>query len=229
MSFGYVVDFACPPKQVLGGTLAAATRVAEGARLAPDASACAPCVIACRGAVAEGPACLGIVTTPVSAEAERWLAARLPEALESLPGEVLKQAVQAGFQGARAAELRRAGKLAAKAPFTRGWGGLFRRFTVTTDQLIEQMFCAGDVEPAHALAILVQLGAVSVDGRVPVALDEGAGLAEVTAETAGRRARTQCAVTPTAADDASIAELKRFLSSLHAAFCVDARVIVVSD
>jgi len=47
MSFGYLIDYRCPPKDALGGTVAAATQLAEGAHLEPDrAGACGPCAIA---------------------------------------------------------------------------------------------------------------------------------------------------------------------------------------
>jgi hypothetical protein len=225
MSFGWVVDFACPPRQALGGPLVAATRLAEGARLEPDPVHCTPCCVA----AVEGPACIGVVTTPIPPAAERWLMERLPGDLESIAGEVIKQAVAAGFEGKRAHELRGAGKLAGRGPLERSWGGFFRRFTLSSDQLLEQMFCAGDLEPAHALAILVQLSALAVDGRVPKGLDEGAGLAELAQDVAARRGRTQCTVTPTPSDEAAIGELKRFLRALHGAFCADARVLVVAD
>jgi len=218
MAFGYVIDFACPAKDALGGTLQAATRIAEGARLVPAKSGCDACEI--------GDACIGVVSTPID---EKWLMERLPAELESISGEVVKQAVAAGFEGKRARELRASGKLEAPRPVERSWGGFFRKFTVTSDQLIEQMFCVGDIEPPQALAILVELGAVSVDGRIPKGLDEGTGLSELAEDVPARRKRTQCTVTATPSDESSTAELKRFLRALHAAFCLDKKVLVFGD
>jgi hypothetical protein len=221
MSFGYVIDFACPAKDALGGTLQAATRIAEGARLSAAKSGCDACEIA--------EACIGVVSTPISNAAEQWLVERLPGELESISGEVVKQAVAAGFDGKRGKELRAGGKLSSARPLERSWGGFFRKFTVTSDQLIEQMFCVGDIEPPQALAILVELGAVTVDGRVPKGLDEGAGLSELAEDVAARRKRTQCTVTDTPSDEKSTAEVKRFLRALHAAFCLDKKVLVFRD
>jgi hypothetical protein len=218
VAFGYVIDFACPAKDALGGTLQAATRIAEGARLTPAKSGCDACEI--------GDHCIGVVSTPLD---EKWLMDRLPEELESISGEVVKQAVATGFDGKRGKELRAGGKLGDSRPVERGWGGFFRKFIVTSDQLLEQMFCVGDIEPPQALAILVQLGAISVDGRVPRGLDEGGGLSELAEDVPARRKRTQCTVTATPSDGDSIAELKRFLRALHAAFCLDKNVRVFGE
>jgi hypothetical protein len=216
VSFGWVVESACPAKDALGGTLQAATKMAEGARLVPAKSGCDACAI--------GETCIGVVTMPMSTEAESWMMERLPPELESISGEVVKQAVAAGFDGKRGRELRKEGR-----PLERSWGGFFRKFTVTSDQLIEQMFCVGDIEPPQALAILVELGAVMVDGKIPTGLDEGAGLSELAEDIAARRKRTQCTVTPTPSDEPSIGELKRFLRALYAAFCLDKKVLIFGE
>jgi hypothetical protein len=221
VSFGYVIDFACPAKDALGGTLAAATRLGEGARLVPAQSGCDACDIA------DG--CIGVVAAPLAAEVEQWLMERLPGELESIAGEVIKQAVAAGFEGKRARELRRTGKLGGPRALERSWGGFFRKFTLTSDQLIEQMFCAGDLEPPQSLAILVELSALAVDGRVPTGLDEGAGLSELAEDVPSRRRRTQCTLTITPSDPPALAELKGFLRALHAAFCLDRNVLVFAD
>src|SRR5262249_47811928 len=144
MSFGYVIDFECAPKDALGGVRGAPTRLAEGASLEPDMNKdrCTACSLTTPGELG----CIGIVTTPISVEGERWLCERLPGTLETISGEVLKQTVAAGFQGARGKELRKQGKLASRGTFERSWGSFFRRFTLTSDQLLEQMFCAGDIE-----------------------------------------------------------------------------------
>jgi hypothetical protein len=224
MSFGYVVDYRCAPKDALGGTLAAAGRIAEGATLRPTES-CA----ACQLAAAPGAGCIGVVATPISAAAEEWLLRRLPESIEGIAGVVVKQAVATGFLGNRARPLRAAGKLGGPHPIERHWGGFFRRFTVTGDQLFEQLFCAGDVEPAHGLAILVQLGAIAVDGAAPGADASGAGLAELAGAPADRARRTQCTITETTGDEQQVAELKRYLRALYAGFCLDVPVRVFSD
>jgi hypothetical protein len=44
-----------------------------------------------------------------------------------------------------------------------------------------------------------------------------------------RRKRTQCTVTATPSDEPSIAEIKRFLRVLHAAFCLDKNVLVFNE
>ena len=80
---------------------------------------------ACRAA-GEAFACVGLVETPISAAAERWLVELLPEDIESLPGLLLRKAIaEYGYDGAAGARLREAGLLAAPGPYTRHFGPAF--------------------------------------------------------------------------------------------------------
>jgi hypothetical protein len=217
VGFGWVVDDDGAAKRAAGGPAEFARRLVTGA-LAPCApGACPTCDL-----LDEPAACVGVIEAPISPAAEQWLAGRLPASIESLPGQLLRQNLKDGHIDGRGAEaLRRRGMMAAPKPFTRHWGPFFRGYAVTTDQLFEQMLCAGDVQPSHALAVLVHLGGIAVDDEVPLAAGHGPLLAAVVQAPAERPARALCTIQHEPDDDRSTTQLKRALRALYAAFALD--------
>jgi hypothetical protein len=222
MAFGFVVDDRGPDKVAAGGAGPFALALAErSVDAASHLSGCPSC-----GALGEPFGCVGLVATPLAAAAERWLVDQLPEDIEGLRGFLLRRAIgDFGYDGAEGRRLREAGELEAPGPFTRHFGPFFRRFTVSSEQLVEELFGAGDVDPSHALAILVQLGAIAVDGGVLEALDEGPKLAELIERPAERAQRSACTLAPREVP-AAAAGLVRYLRALHAGFVVDAPVLL---
>jgi hypothetical protein len=226
MPFGFVVDDDGADKRASGGAAAFAGALGDGAPDPTHRERCPSCQ-----AAGEAYACVGLVPTPISPAAERWLVERLPEDIESLPGFLLRKAIaEYGYDGAEGERLRSAGLLAGPGAFTRHFGPFFRRFTVSSEQLLEEMLCAGNVSPSHALAILVQLGALSLDGQPALALDQGPALGDLMKDPAARRARTRFALPAPGGDgaaaDPSLEGLWRYLRALHAGFVVDATVQV---
>lgn len=223
MSFGWVVDDDAPDKRAAGGAGPFALSLAESEQdAAAHRAGCPTC------AVLDGDfACVGLIATPLSAAVERWLVERLPDDIESLPGFLLRKAIaDFGYSGEFGAELRRQGKLEAPGPFTRHFGPFFRRFTVSSEQLLEELLGAGDVNPPHALAVLAHLGAVAVDGKVLLSLDEGARYGEMMERIHERKTRSATTITVDDSDDEALAAMKRYLRALWAAFAVDATVKV---
>jgi hypothetical protein len=222
MAFGFVVDDRGPDKQAAGGALEFAARLAE----APldegaHAAACPSCALLGRFG------CVGAVATPLAASVEKWLVERLPDDIESVGGFLLRKAIgDFGYDGARARDLRKRGGLEAPGPFERHYGPFFRRFVVSSEQLLEELLCAGDVAPSHALAVLMHLGAVEVDGRVLTALDDGQKLGELIEHPRDRRARTRFTVEADGGDEPSLAGVKALLGALWAGFVLDADVYV---
>jgi hypothetical protein len=218
MAFGFVVDDRGPDKQ--GGALAFAAQLAERPLdEAAHVAGCPSCALVGRFG------CVGQVATPIPAAVERWLVERLPADLESVGGFLLRKAIgDFGYDGARARDLRKRGGLAAAGPFERHYGPFFRRFVVSSEQVVEELLCAGDVAPAHALAVLMHLGAIEVDGRVPTALDDGAKLGELIEHPQDRRARTKFALAPV--EDPAIAQVVALLAALWAGFVLDADVFL---
>lgn len=222
---GWVIDDGCAPKRSAGSPGSFAASLAAGEPPVGHLLACPSCQL-----VGEDLACVGIVLPIVSARAEEWLLRRLPADLESLPGMLLTQNLhEGGVEGKGGRELRKRGYFEAPGPFSRHWGPFFRRTTVTTDQLFEELFCAGDVQPAHALGVLLHVGGVAVDGSIPHAPADGAKLSALFEAPASRRERVLCTLAANDDDDdRSVSELKRFLRAAWAAFVLDCELRVFS-
>jgi len=215
--FGWVVDDDSPIKRDAGGPAEFAEKLIGG-QLEPCDARCPTCAL-----LDEVAACVGVLEAPIAPETEEWLAGRLPAAIDSLPGQLLRQNIKEGsITGAGGEALRKRGLMAAPKPFTKHYGPFFRGYSVTTDQLFEEMLCAGDVQPTHALAILVHLGGIAIDDVVPATPDHGAALAEIVqAPAAEREARTLCTIHIDEDDERSTIQVKRFLRALYAAFVQD--------
>jgi hypothetical protein len=227
MSFGFVVDDRGPDK--VGGAVAWAARLADHpVDEAAHAASCPSCQLLDRPL-----GCVGMVPAPLSAASEEWLVRRLPEDLESVGGFLLRKAIgDFGYDGARAKALRDKGRLLAKGPFERHYGPFFRRFVVSSEQILEELLCAGDIAPAHGLAILMHLQALELDGKRPEILDiEGPKLGQIVSEPATRRARTKLAldVNDPEPSDPSLAGLKSLLGALYAGFVLDVDVYVLNE
>jgi hypothetical protein len=224
MSFGFVVDDRGPDKA--GGAVAWAARLAEHAvDEAAHAASCPSCQLLDRPL-----GCVGLVPAPLSAASEEWLVRRLPEDIESVSGFLLRKAIgDFGYDGARAKVLRDKGRLLAKGPFERHYGPFFRRFVVSSEQILEELLCAGDIAPPHGLAILMHLQVLELDGKRPEILDiEGPKLGQIVSEPTTRRARTKLAL-DVHDEDASLAGLKSLLGALYAGFVLDVDVYVLNE
>jgi hypothetical protein len=219
---GWIVDDGCPPKRD-GAAAFAAALVESPTPPAGHRAACRACAL-----LEEELGCVGLIAPKLSQAAETWLLRRLPDDLESLPGVLLRQFLaEARVEGKGGAALRKLGLLEAEAPLQRHWGPFFRRVTITSDQVLEGMFGAGDVEPAHALALLVHLGAILVDGEPPAAAEHGPRLGDIVRDAGARRARTACRVTASATEPSQLA-LERYVRALYAGFTLDCPVRVRS-
>jgi hypothetical protein len=222
-SWGFVVDDRGPDKK--GGAVAWAAKLSESpVDESAHAASCPSCVL-----IGRPMGCVGLVPGPLTAAAEEWLVRRLPDDIESLPGFLLRKAIgDFGYDGARARELRKAGRLSAPGPFERHYGPFFRRFVVSSEQIIEELLCAGDVAPSHALAILLHLQAIEVDGALPLDLDkQGPTLGPLVEQPATRRERTRFAISPDSGADPSLAGLQALLGALHAGFVLDVDVYIL--
>jgi len=226
MPFGWAIDDDAPDKRAAGGAGPFALSLAEREQ---DPAAHGINCPSCR--ILDGDfACVGLIATPIPSAVEKWLVERLPEDIESLPGFLLRKAIgDFGYSGEFGAALRARGDLAAPGPFTRHFGPFFRRFTVSSEQLLEEMLGAGDVNPSHALAVLIHLGAISVDGATPLALDEGGRYGELVERLDERRARSKPTIAVEPGDDEALAAMKRYLRALWAAFALDATVKIFGD
>jgi len=220
--FGWVVDDDSSIKRDAGGPAAFAEKLISGELEPCAADQCPTCTL-----LDEAAACVGVIEGPISPDAEEWLVGRLPVTIDSLPGQLLRQNLkESSITGAGAEALRKRGLMAAPKPFTKHYGPFFRGYTVSSDQLLEEMLCAGDVQPAHALAILVHVSGIAVDDEVPANASDGAKLSEIMQSPEDRESRTLCTIHIDEDDERSIVQLKRFLRALYAAFVHDTELRV---
>jgi hypothetical protein len=227
LAFGFVVDDRGPDKQAAGSAVAFAARLGEApVDEAAHVARCPSCQLLGRGL-----ACVGVVETPMPAAVEKWLVERLPEDIESVGGFLLRKAIgDFGYDGARAKTLRERGRLEAPGPFERHYGPFFRRFVVSSEQILEELVCAGDIQPSHALAILIHLGAITVDGKLPVDLDtDGPKLGQLIEKPDARRERTALQLPVEPDDDPALAGVKSLLAALYAGFVLDSDVYVIDS
>jgi hypothetical protein len=225
--FGFVVDDGGPDKRSAGSATRFAAQLGEaGLDESAHRAACPACAL-----LAPPFACVGLVPTPIPGIAERWLLEQLPEDIEhTVAGFLLRKAIgDFGYDGARARALRQAGRLEAREAFERHYGPFFRRVTISSEQLLEELLCAGDVAPSHALALLMHLGALTVDGAVVTAQAEGEKLGELVAQPASRRARAGFRLLPAADDPQGVAALKGLLAALYAGFVLDVDVFLLDS
>lgn len=227
-AFGWAIDDDAPDKTAAGGAAQFAAGLADGERdYEAHRAACPSCRALDPTGEGEPFGCVGLIPAPLSAAVERWLVERLPDDIESLPGFLLRKAIgDFGYTGGYGRALREHGALEAPGPFTRHFGPFFRRFTVSSEQLIEELLGAGDVAPPHALAVLAHLGLVTVDGRALTSLEEGAAYGELMSDIPSRLARTRCAAEAAPSDDTPLIATKRYLRALWAGFVADAAVKV---
>ncbi len=227
MAFGFVVDDRGPDKKAAGGAVAFAAGLTERPLdEAAHLAGCPSCALLDRGI-----ACVGVVPTPLSARVEEWLVQRLPADLESVGGFLLRKAIgDFGYDGARAAELRKQGLLEAPGAFERHYGPFFRRFVVSSEQLLEELVCAGDIAPSHALAILVHLQCLEIDGQPLAILDtDGPKLGELVEKPDTRKPRTRLALPPDPTADPSLQGIQSLLAALYAGFVLDSDVYVLDS
>ena len=217
--FGFVVDDRSPDKVAAGGAPAFAAKLAEEAcDEKTHVSNCRTCRLLGRPF-----ACVGLIPAPLPAKTEEWLVQRLPDDIESVGGFLLRKAIgDFGYDGARARELRQKGRLEAPGPFERHYGPFFRRFVVSSEQILEELLCAGDIAPAHGLAVLMHLQAIEVDGAVPARMEEGDKLGALIENPGDRETRTRCNVRP----DEPLGPL---VLALWAGFVLDCDVFVIDS
>lgn len=111
--------------------------------------------------------CGGSIHYPISARAEDWLLARLPEDLQSAAGMLLTHAAtEFGFDGAVIDAVRdRRDFYAARAAAVREWERAPReKLRVTSSQILQMTFAAGSLQPAHAKLVALFLGFLNDHG-----------------------------------------------------------------
>jgi hypothetical protein len=225
MAYAFAVDDRAPDKIEKGGPVRFLSALGD----APIDEACHQAACPTCQLVGEPLACVGFIPTPLAAEVERWLVDRLPAEIESVGGFLLQKAIgDFGYDGARARDLRARGILAAPGPFEKHYGPFYRRFVVSSEQLLEELLCAGDLQPSHALAILMHLQAIEVDGKVPTVMEEGERLGSLVEKPEDRGKRTRFNA-PVDSADPSLRGVQALLRALYAGFVLDRDVYLIDS
>jgi hypothetical protein len=142
----------------------------SGDRLQPYEHQCATCP----ANVLRSPfGCYGYLPYPIPGAVEAWLMARLPENLDTPIGRLLRDAVvDLGYDGETTRDMRRAGIFFQRSSaVTRSWPmGFLRRWTLTSDQILQMLIGLGDLEPSHCRMVFLFLGRTS-HGNLPATID----------------------------------------------------------
>lgn len=178
----------------------------------------------CPAALTEHPySCINSIAFPISAQGEQWLVDQLAPAGSRVLGHFLEAA---GSEDSRHvatfSNWRRAGFLEAKEPPKADRAGL----SVRSDAILRELLLVGDLQPPHALGVLLHLQAMeTTDGRRG---DELLALIEQVNEDgdASDAPEIDFCIRPEAEDDASTTELKQFLFALFRAFSLQVPLAV---
>lgn len=165
---------------------------------------------------AEPCGCYGYVRYPILGKAEQWLMSLLPKDLNTTAGQLLRRAVaDFAYDGEPMRELRQDPTFFEdQRPVRQRWGGLLSgRWELTSDQLLQMMFCVGDVQPIHAAMLALFLGLLPHDTD-PAVLGDRTKLCQ----------RLGAAKAPAAGEESL--SLIGFLDALVVAALLDCEVLV---
>jgi len=146
---------------------------AEAKLLDGHASACNGCRANFLG---QAYGCFGAINYPIPESGEAWLLGRVQPA-GSLGAQLCAEFMaEFGLKGDPVRRMRDEGLFDARKT---GKATLSKKFlrsvSVSADQLLETIFMAGNpLAPGHCFGILIWLGAIRVDGRVPSSPDDQA-------------------------------------------------------
>jgi hypothetical protein len=161
--------------------------LAQSGPLDAHASACQDCPANFLG---EAYGCYGTVPYPVTAAGERWLVNRLQTA-DSPGGFMLLSAIRDfNYDGAPVRRMRAARMFALEQPAEKVVQKKFLGSTrVNGDQIFQAFFFVGGALAAgHCSMLLIMLGALEIDGRIPAANSDAALLTKaMRAETSEER------------------------------------------
>jgi hypothetical protein len=139
---------------------------AEAKPLEAQSAACSACPANFLG---KPYGCFGVVNYPIPAAAEKWLLGRVQPFGTVGANLCLDFMSEFGVSGDPIRQMREGGFFenpkAQKITFKKGF---LKSVSITADQLLETILMAGEaLNPGHCFGILLWLGAIKVDGKVP--------------------------------------------------------------
>ncbi len=197
--------------------------VALHGELDPHEADCASCPANCRG---EPFSCVFVLNYPIRRTSETWLMERLQPGT-TVGGQFCLRALRDfNYTGEPIQRMRAGGLFASSRPITRHLeGDPFPKTAITSDQLFQAILAIGEpLNPAHCLLVLFWLGAVRVNGSVPIEPEE-AGPAFGIENAADRAARTSLDVGEPA-EDSTVRVMQDLLRVLYTAWVVGAPLLV---
>ena len=122
--------------------------------------------------------CFGAVNYPIPENGETWLLSRLQPFGTVGAQMCLDYIKEFKITGESVLKLRRSGFFEAKStPTLVVKKSLFSRISVTSDQLLQTILHVGNpLVPGHCFGLLLWLGAIRVDDKIPTELNDQVGL-----------------------------------------------------
>lgn len=194
----------------------------------------APHVATCKGCPANllGSAfgCYDSVPYPIPAAVEEWLMDRV-QAPDTVGGTFLHRAIaDFRYDGSAVRSYRERKLFEAPSPPTRSWKtGWFSSKTVNADQLWHAMLAVGPIAPSHGMMVLLWLGAIEIEGRIPTTPVTDSALVQTALRAApGVRARTtKASLGPTERHGIrGLAAVQAFLNAMYVAWVNEAVLFV---
>ena len=175
----------------------------------------------CRGCPAaltgESYSCVGVISFPISEAAENWLVEQIPPSGSRSLELFLDACSRNNYgQSEMLKNWRKAGFFERSEPVQGERDGIL----VTSDQVLNELFFVGDLQPSHQLGVLIHLQALKAsDGREG---DELLDLIEGVDEKASAEESPMIdfALQPQEGSDATIRELIHFLFASFRAFSI---------
>lgn len=175
--------------------------------------------------------CYDSVSYPIPTAVEEWLMDRV-QAPDTVGGTFLHKAIaDFGYDGSAVRSYRQRQLFEASTPPSRSWKtGWFSSKTVHADQLWHAMLGVGPIAPAHGFMVLLWLGAIAIEGRVPMPPATDAVLVQralSAAPGAPRAASTRVSLGPREGHGIrGLPALQAFLNAMYVAWVQDAVLFV---
>jgi hypothetical protein len=168
-----------PPTRESTRVVSLPTLREQAAVLDPLESHCAGCAA---NASSQAFGCIHFTQYPISQASEQWLMDRV-QPPNSPGGFLLLAAFQdLGYDGEPIKEYRSRGLFEAPEPFVKKFPpNKFNRAEISSDQLFHAVFGVGiELDASHVMMVLMWLGAIALDGKVPTVPQQFGIIAELT-------------------------------------------------
>lgn len=153
------------------------------------------------------------------------------QAPDTVGGTFLHRAIaDFRYDGSAVRSYRQRKLFEAPSPPTRSWKtGWFSSASVNADQLWHALLAVGPISPSHAVMVLLWLGAIEIDGRVPITPATDAALVQSAMRAAPAVRAKTTKITSKVMERTAIRGLpavQAFLNAMHVAWVNEAVLFV---